>query len=296
MWKSFRVLLTENCNAHCPNCFNKGIRTYSEIALPDIKRICELLSQLGVQKIKIMGGEPTLHTEFASCIKLFQEHFKQIVIFTNAINNNICLVKPREEDIIDYNFNFISLKSNPEKFLLDKPGYRAFEIQISSKANIQFIINKLTYLISLFDGRRIHLFLTCDCTSNIFDDRGNIISKWMKLLQFIYDQPLLEWHLDHMLPKCFIPEELAGMPQLTSKKCSIECAGLIDAKLNVLFCNQFHDYICTLDEFGLMDTDQLQELFLFSLKKKTNRLPVCCSNCSSYEVDCNGGCFMHNYS
>lgn len=114
-----------------------------------------------------MGGEPTLHSSFTQCMQLFQDYFEQIILFTNALDSNIRLVHPRSNDIIDYNFNFISPKIDAQKFLLDQPGIRAFEIQINSKTNINFIEEKLTNIINIFNDRTIHLFLTCDCTTNI---------------------------------------------------------------------------------------------------------------------------------
>lgn len=296
MRKSFRILLTENCNAHCPNCFNSKIRTNAEIPLPDIDKVCKILSKLGVNKIKIMGGEPTMHSDFTECIQRFQTYFDQLIIFTNAINQKITTIKPREEDIIDYNFNFISIKTIPGKYLLNEPGHRAFEIQITPHTDVYFIEKKLSHLIKLFDGRLIHIFLTCDCTSNIFANRTEIIAKFRSIIHYIDEQPLLIWHLDHMLPKCFVPDDLRCLPQLTSKKCTTECAGLIDASLNVVFCNQYHDYICSLDELSNMSDSQLDELFLYALDKKNNLLPLECHNCTSFNVDCNGGCFMHNQS
>lgn len=293
MRKSFRILLTEKCNAKCPNCFNRRIRTNSEISLPNVKKICCALSNLGIKKIKIMGGEPTLHSSFTQCMQLFQDYFEQIILFTNALDSNIRLVHPRSNDIIDYNFNFISPKIDAQKFLLDQPGIRAFEIQINSKTNINFIEEKLTNIINIFNDRTIHLFLTCDCTTNIFDDRDIIISKWNELLKYINSQPILEWHLDHMLPKCFLSNEMLNIPQLKSKKCSIECAGLIDANLNVVFCNQYHDYICSLEQLFNINTTQLDELFQKSLIKKEKQLPNICQQCKAFLEDCNGGCFMH---
>lgn len=44
MWTSFRVLLTEKCNANCKNCFNKSSRALCDMNINDFKQICQDLS------------------------------------------------------------------------------------------------------------------------------------------------------------------------------------------------------------------------------------------------------------
>lgn len=294
MWKSFRILLSENCNAHCPNCFNRSSRSQAEININDLRDICNCLVDMGVEKLKIMGGEPTTHSEFELCYNETQKYFKKTVLFTNVINDKILNISPRETDIIDYNFNFISIKTNVKKFLLNKLGYRAFEIQVTNKTDVNFIIKKLDALKLLFNGRTIYIFLTLDCTSNIFLQKQILLEKWNYLVSYLSSDTIFEWHIDHIIPKCFY-EGVDFLTNIPSQTCRVACAGLIDANLNMRYCNQYNNIICQFSQFKKMSMNDKIQCYTDFYHKKLS-LSADCSECKNYLVDCNGGCFMHKYN
>ena len=292
MWSSFRILLTEKCNANCPNCFNKNVRIGKEIELRDIQRIVRILSEMRIAKIKVMGGEPTIHSQFEQCMEIFQSTFDRVMLFTNAISSKLCCFRPRDNDVIDYNFNFISTHFDVTKFLLDKPGYRAFEIQIGSKTNIEFLKNKLRFVQDVFGGRRVYLFLTLDCTENIFSYQKDLIAKWNDLVEFVEGIDSFEWNLDHMIPLCFYASQHMLLKK-ESKRCSVDCAGLIDSNLQVRFCNQFDEIVCNFDTFANSSLQERRKMFADALTKKELVTKPHCTNCSEFKPNCNGGCFMH---
>ena len=56
-----RISITDRCNLRCRYCMPDGITqvAMSEIlTYEEIKKICTLAEELGIQKIKITGGEP----------------------------------------------------------------------------------------------------------------------------------------------------------------------------------------------------------------------------------------------
>ena len=121
--EDFRVLITEKCNANCQTCFNKNIRCGNEMSLENFCLVCDYLAdQGGVKKLKIMGGEPTVHLYFAECVKYAQEKFESVHIFTNAINNRIESIKLRKRDSIIYNVSCLPIEAKESRFLLEQPG------------------------------------------------------------------------------------------------------------------------------------------------------------------------------
>lgn len=79
--ETFRVYVTEKCNANCPSCFNAKSRTSKEMSLEEFEKLCEYLSSNGIKHLKIMGGEPTVHKDFEELVKISQKYFREITIF-----------------------------------------------------------------------------------------------------------------------------------------------------------------------------------------------------------------------
>lgn len=61
-----RISVTDRCNLRCIYCMpEEGIRlTGRENILqePEIIRVCQVMAELGIKKIKITGGEPLVQT------------------------------------------------------------------------------------------------------------------------------------------------------------------------------------------------------------------------------------------
>ena len=53
-----------------------------------------------------MGGEPTLHPDFNSIMKIAKKYFNQVYLFTNALESDqLLLYEPRNQDVIVYNLS-----------------------------------------------------------------------------------------------------------------------------------------------------------------------------------------------
>jgi MoaA/NifB/PqqE/SkfB family radical SAM enzyme len=82
-------LITNFCNQSCPFCFaSKEMshkRQNKEINLQDFERYLNELSKLKVETIKLLGGEPTLHSQLSQIIDLSLKKFKYVQIFTNGL-------------------------------------------------------------------------------------------------------------------------------------------------------------------------------------------------------------------
>ena len=173
--ETFRILLTEKCNANCSNCFNADYRKNKDMYIEDFFMLCDFLSVNNIKHLKIMGGEPTVHPYFL--------------------------------DAVEYNFNLLSFDFDFEKFMLNMPGNRGIEVQISSYSDTEKIIKLLSYI---FDNNyikeRIGINLTLDCTENIFDNKNDICSKWNRISDYINKDLSMEYCIDHNIPMCFIKD------------------------------------------------------------------------------------------
>ena len=69
----FRISITDVCNFKCgyclPNGYQKSENKKEFLSLEEIKRIGKALSELGVCKIRLTGGEPTVRKDFVEIIE-----------------------------------------------------------------------------------------------------------------------------------------------------------------------------------------------------------------------------------
>ena len=88
-----RMSITDVCNFKCGYCLPNGYQVDKSdnrkfLHLDEIRRLSKCFSHLGVSKIRITGGEPTVRKDFFDIIKVlkFDSGIKNVVITTNGYN------------------------------------------------------------------------------------------------------------------------------------------------------------------------------------------------------------------
>lgn len=287
--RTMRVYVTENCNANCSTCFNANSRTKDEISPQKFELLCKWLSENGIKNLKVMGGEPTVHSEFKKIIKIAQNNFKNVYIFTNGINGKIKNINLRENDSIVFNFTFNNLFTK-ESLCLDNDGSRCFEVQIHKNTNEIQIVSRIIELYNL-SPNKIHISLTLDCTSNIFLEREIIVKK----LQYIESELIknkIHFSYDHKIPFCYLYK--TNLHPTNNGQCEISATGLIGADLTLRFCNQHTERLISIyqDEKFIpwnIFMNRIYEKYYEIQMKNLNKI---CKNCVFYNNHCNGGCWI----
>lgn len=82
---------TLKCNLSCTFCFNRGISSKTEITIDDFDRIISIILDNGIKEIDMLGGDPTLHTEFSQIVDIIYRNKIKTTISTNG--SNIPLLK-----------------------------------------------------------------------------------------------------------------------------------------------------------------------------------------------------------
>ena len=84
---SLRITLTNRCNVNCLYCHHDGMMSSkSEMTSDEVYKICEIAKMLGVEKIRLSGGEPLLKKDIIETIeKINSLDFKDISMTTNGI-------------------------------------------------------------------------------------------------------------------------------------------------------------------------------------------------------------------
>ncbi|WP_392558968.1 GTP 3',8-cyclase MoaA [Orbus mooreae] len=84
-----RLSLTELCNFRCQYCLPDGYKAnkaHQFLTLNEISHIADAFSELGVKKIRLTGGEPTLRRDFTEIIALLARYpnINEIAVTTNG--------------------------------------------------------------------------------------------------------------------------------------------------------------------------------------------------------------------
>ncbi len=86
-----RLSITDVCNFKCGYCLPNGYEIDKSdnrkfLHLEEIKRLAKVFSKLGVCKIRLTGGEPTVRKDFFDIIKILKHEagIKKVVITTNG--------------------------------------------------------------------------------------------------------------------------------------------------------------------------------------------------------------------
>lgn len=287
-----RVYLTEQCNASCPSCFNRMNRTKSQMTKEKFELLCDYFSKLGIEHIKIMGGEPTIHEDFSELIAIAQHYFKAVHIFTNGtapeqLNN----VNFRENDSIIYNFLFAS-KYTDETIQINKSFSRSLEIIVNASTNVNLLLSNYIKLIEKY-GNIFRPCLTLDCASNIFAEKKIIIPKLQEIEKYFMEHKI-PFKYDHKVPYCFAYK--TGLHFGNNGLCRIEDTVLIDADYNLRFCNQFSNKILNIFENEMIMPWSILENYLAEVfyRNQLNALEKICRGCVFYNKSCNGGCFINS--
>ena len=114
-----RLSITDVCNFKCGYCLPNGYqkdksdnRTF--LSLEEVQRLAKGLSELGISKIRLTGGEPTVRKDFFDIVKILKQNsgIKKTVITTNGYKLNQLAEQIVESGLDGINISIDSLDKN----------------------------------------------------------------------------------------------------------------------------------------------------------------------------------------
>tara|TARA_B100001057_G_scaffold335789_1_gene336512 strand:- start:1462 stop:2451 length:990 start_codon:yes stop_codon:yes gene_type:complete len=167
-----RLSITDVCNFRCGYCLPNGyISDKSDsrkfLHLDEIKRLAKALSELGVNKIRLTGGEPTIRKDFFEIVKALKENsgIKKTVITTNGYHLDKIAYKIKESRLDGINISIDTLDRNTFK-------------EITNHNRLDEILKGIKILQDLnFDNIKINAVLL----RGINDDKKNF-DQWSKFI------------------------------------------------------------------------------------------------------------------
>lgn len=115
--RDLRLSLTDRCNFRCAYCLDPDARfapPSSLLKAPDLVRLGRIASSLGIRKIRLTGGEPTLHPELCEIASaLRRETGCEIALITNGSRGGrTCVAAWRESGIARVTISLDSLRQD----------------------------------------------------------------------------------------------------------------------------------------------------------------------------------------
>ena len=169
-----RLSITDVCNFKCGYCLPNGYQINKSdnrkfLHLDEIKRLSKVFSKLGVQKIRLTGGEPTVRKDFFDIIKIlkYEAEIKKVVITTNGYH-----LDDKAKKLVDSGLNGINISIDS----LDRNTFKT----ITGHDRLPEILRGIQNLQDLgFDNIKVNAVLLNNINSSEkdFDTWANFIKK-----------------------------------------------------------------------------------------------------------------------
>lgn len=164
-----RLSLTEACNFRCVYCLPDGIKVHTRQGFLDrdeIVRLIRALQKLGVEKVRLTGGEPTIRPDFIDIVKAIRQQtgIKTLALTTNGYQLNQRIAEYRKAGVDRLN---VSIDSMNEK---------SFQ-SITGQAHLLPILEGLEHATSLgFTSVKVNSVILKDWNL----DNNEQIMDWLK--------------------------------------------------------------------------------------------------------------------
>ncbi len=126
--RKLRVQLTDACNFRCFYCMPAGSRFQPAsrlLSVREIESICAFLSMLGVEEVRVTGGEPTVRPEFDAIIAgLARTPWKKFGITSNGFLLGEKLPLLRDAGCSHVNVSLDSLDAGTFRAITGSPHFR----------------------------------------------------------------------------------------------------------------------------------------------------------------------------
>ena len=119
-----RVSLTDKCNLNCIYCRSDCDNSYLDtMSADEIIRIINIVTDIGIKKIKLTGGEPLLRKDFEYILENISKipEIEDITLTTNGI-----YLKKYAHILKKYNVKSINVSLDT----LDKNAYKKLQVMI----------------------------------------------------------------------------------------------------------------------------------------------------------------------
>lgn len=154
-----RLSITDVCNFRCSYCLPDGYQCNgkpSHLNSDEIRRLVDAFAMLGVHKIRLTGGEPTVRKDFAEIARLVSKHpsITQLAFTTNGYKLRDHAQEWRDAGLTHINVSIDSL--NAERFHTITGHHRLKEVVEGVEAALAAGFEKVKINVVLLKGVNDH--------------------------------------------------------------------------------------------------------------------------------------------
>lgn len=153
------VEITSRCDLTCRHCFNNsGQEPVWELSLADLTYLFDQVQEMGIERIRLSGGEPTLHPEFPAAVEEAHRRDLRVSINTHGVYSSRTRAQIAELPI--------------ELFILSLDGLRAINDSIRGAGVFDRVVETATWLLNV--GRSVTFGV--HLTRSAVDDVAGLIA------------------------------------------------------------------------------------------------------------------------
>jgi radical SAM protein with 4Fe4S-binding SPASM domain len=311
------VLLTEKCVRKCPYCFAKEYIKDSQdnlLSWENLIYITDFFEASNEKRLSLLGGEPTLHSEFVDFVLYLHQRKFSTTVFTSGILSEKTLETSKEYlsqlsvDNLSFvcNYNHPSLSTDSESKRIDI-FLRTFSKHISLSYNLYQKDFDFKFLFDTIDqyGLKKHIRLGLaqpipgqrnECLN--LNEIRNITEKIREQIDDL-EKHRISISFDCGMPLCiFSNDDLGRLYKLNKGRIRFSCGPAIDigTDMQVWACFPLANY----NKKSLYDFDNVEEIKQYfseqnrNLRAERKGIFEECQTCVSFEEKlCSGGCVAH---
>jgi cyclic pyranopterin phosphate synthase len=167
---NMRISITQKCNLECFYCHHEGENgeentVNGNMTPKEIEKISEIARKVGIEKLKITGGEPLLRKDIVEIVKRTSKHMKEVSMTTNGVLLGGYADALKEAGLKRVNVSFDAI--DPETFqrITNKKAY--YEVKEGVEAAIRAGLKPVKLNMVVLKGINDHdIPLAIECASN----------------------------------------------------------------------------------------------------------------------------------
>jgi len=299
--------ITNQCNLNCMTCYNRsGLnQTRKEMSKENLKKSIDSLIPLGLNRVLLSGGEPTLHSEFNEILDLVEDYPEfSFGVVTNGTVNHEKLIKTfntrsnfalqvsldgscdkqnsktRGEGNFAKTLNFIKNLNNKNSKPLIK--------MVISQNNYDDIENFYRFVISV-GGMPEYAFVNKQGNGSLHWDEMKVSSKHKISALKLIDKLNHEFNIKAFLPKC------TGNCHLSDGDAEMSVSVHVDGSIHP--CQLLYDNVFVLGNSVMFKESEFHEKItcISALAGKRKSSDYGCSICILNDT-CKRGCMAEAYN
>jgi len=190
---NLRISITKRCNLNCFYCHREGQKEGEvEMTPEEIERIVKIASLLGIKKVKLTGGEPTIRDDVVEIVKRIRPYVEDLSLTTNG-TVMYRLAEPLKEAGLD--------RVNVSLDTLDRKKYK----EITGYDVLPWVLRGIEKSVELFEPVKLNMVVMRGLNDDEIWDMIEYAAKIGAVLQLIEIEVPRELEDSWFFKKYFYP-------------------------------------------------------------------------------------------